>query len=136
MVRFRHLLLYLMMLALPLQGFAAASMLYCSLSPSIEAAQSQKIAVASHHAEGKLLPHEHAQAALLVHQVEQTSDVQAQLPDATHKCGVCASCCSVFAIADFPRTVAISPSPHADLAEPFVLIDTVPSRQPEKPPRA
>ncbi|MDI1235896.1 MAG: hypothetical protein PSV26_00265 [Polaromonas sp.] len=136
MLRFRHLLLCLLMLALPLQGFAAASMLYCSWSPSHETAQSQMIAVEPHHADGMALQHEHLQAALLVQQVDKASDVQSQLPDATHKCGVCASCCSVVAIADLPRTVAISPSPHADLAEPFVLIDTVPSRQPEKPPRA
>jgi hypothetical protein len=136
MLRFRHLLLYLMMLAVPLQGFAAVSMLYCSLNTSHETAQSQMIAVAPHHADGIVLQHEHSQPALLVPQVDETSDVQSPLPDATHKCGVCASCCSVVAIADLPRTVAISPSPHADLAEPFVLIDTVPSRQPEKPPRA
>lgn len=136
MLRFRHLLLCLMMLALPLQGFAAASMLYCSSSPSHETVQTQMIAVAPHLADGMVLQHEPSQAALLVQQVDKTSDVQSQLPDATHKCGVCASCCSVVAIADLPRTVAISPSPHADLAEPFVLIHTVPSRQPEKPPRA
>ena len=138
MSRFRHLLLCLMMLALPLQGFAAASMLYCGMGAGHHSKAAQTEMNSSHHqmADAMGLQHEHGKHDKTVQAVKQSSQTQKQLPDSTHKCGVCAACCSVIAIADFPPTVEVQLSPKADLAEPFVLIHAVPSRPPEKPPRA
>ncbi|MES2363441.1 MULTISPECIES: hypothetical protein [Polaromonas] len=135
MSRFRYLLLCLMLLALPLQGFAAASMLYCGMGPNHD----DQVSVASghHHMNGLgEAQHDHSSHDKTAKSAKQSPDGKKQLPDASHKCGVCASCCSVLAISDFPRTVELQPSPHADLTELFVLIHAVPSRLPEKPPRA
>ncbi len=138
MSRFRYLLLCLMMLALPLQGFAAASMLYCGMGPGHDTLAEQMEMNASHHqmADGMGMQHEHGEHDTSAQAAIQFPDDQKQLPDATHKCGVCSACCSVLAISDFPPTVEVQPSSRADPAEPFVLIHAVPSRLPDKPPRA
>ncbi len=139
MLRIRRFLLCLIMLALPLQGFAAAAMLYCGSGPAHQAMQTQAAT------QDSLQSHDHAVATMqLDHHAQpidtavqtQTDQAQTQLPDATHKCGVCAACCSVLALTDVAHAIAVPSLPPSDLAEPFVLIDTVPSRQPEKPPRA
>lgn len=138
MQRFRHLLLCLMMLALPLQGFAAASMLYCGMGAGHDAKAAQMEMRSSHHsmADVMVMPHDHEKQDATAQIAKQSPDSQKQLPNSSHKCGVCAACCSVIAIADFPQTAEARSSPKADLAEPFVLIHAVPSRLPEKPPRA
>lgn len=70
-------------------------------------------------------------------QVEKTPDsVGRNLPDSTHKCGLCASCCHSIAIAESPRLAAPAPLPQAEVAEPFVLLHVRPSQVPDKPPRA
>lgn len=138
MSRFRHLLLCLMMLALPLQGFAAATMLYCGLQGDHGVKAVQMDASFRHHemADASAAPHDHGRHVKTAEAGKQTSGTQKQLPDASHKCGVCAACSSVIAITDFPLTVEVQLPPKADLAEPFVLIHAVPTRLPEKPPRA
>ena len=138
MTRFRHLLLCLMMLALPLQGFAAASMLYCGLHGDPAAKTLQVEMASSHHTmvDAAGTPHDHGKHAKTAQAGKLTTDAQKkQLPDASHKCGVCAACCSVIAISDFPPTIGVQLAPKAVLAEPFVLIQAVPTRLPEKPPR-
>ncbi len=140
MSRIRRFLLCLMMLALPLQGFAAATMLYCGPGPTHQAMQ-KAVQMShqshDHNAAAMMQQDHHAQPINTAAQTDQFSDqAQAALPDAAHKCGVCAACCSVLALTDVARTIAVPSLPHSDLAEPFVLIDAVPSRQPEKPPRA
>ena len=138
MSRIRHLLLCLMMLALPLQGFAAASMLYCGMGAGHDANAAQMEMGSSHHqmADAKVMPHQHEKQDATAQVSKLSPDSQKQLPNSSHKCGVCAACCSVIAIADFPHTVEVQSSPKADLAEPFVLIHAVSSDLPEKPPRA
>lgn len=138
MLRSRRFLLCLMMLALPLQGFAAAAMLYCGTGANHAATQTQLDTPTSrHHAEAAVAQHDHhSQSIDAVPQTDLPSDqAQTQLPNASHKCGVCASCCGVLAITDVPRTIAVAPLPPSDLAEPFIRIYTVPLRQAEKPPR-
>lgn len=138
MSRFRHLLLCLMMLALPLQGFAAASMRYCGMGAGHDAKVVHTEVNSSHHqmADAIGLQHKHGKNDKSGQTVKQSPGDQKQIPDSSHKCGVCAACCSVIAIANFSPTVKVQASPKADPAEPFVLIHAVPSRLPEKPPRA
>ena len=136
--RLRHFLLCLMMLALPMQGFAAASMLFCGMAAGQTAKTEKMDAASSHHhpADSTGVQHDHKKPGKTAQVAKQSSDAQKQLPDASHKCGVCAACCNVIAIYDFPQTVKAQLSPRADLVEPFVLIHAVPSRLPDKPPRA
>ena len=147
MSRVRFFLVCLMTLALPLQGYAAVAMLYCGMGTGHEVptAQMQTSGGQTHHHhqtanEADAAPaHAHTQA----HGIDDTADQAAhqpsdglkQLPDSTHKCGVCASCCNAAAISDFPLSIEVQLLPQAELVEPFVLISAVPSRLPEKPPR-
>lgn len=127
MSRFRLFLVWLVMAAIPLQGMAAASMLFCGMGEHPSSARS----AVSDHDHSK---HSHAGQA---QQVEKTAhDRSVNLPDTGHKCAVCASCCNSVAITEFPPLAAFEPVPQAELAEPFVLIDARPSPVPDKPPRA
>lgn len=141
MSRFRLLLAWLVMAAIPLQGLAAASMLYCGMGAhhssgeAVTLVQDSEVSVFLNEPSG----HDHAQHNSPVGEVQltKTADESGKtLPDAAHKCGVCASCCHSLAITEFPQTVVFSPLPQAELAEPFVLIQVRPSLVPDKPPRA
>lgn len=140
MSRIRSLFLWLVVLILPLQGLAATSMLFCGMGehhasapqavvaePGMHAAHGE---MGAHHAE----PHQaHAAPA------ESMADASAnagKLGDLSHQCGLCASCCFQVAIAGQPLVSLLAAAPQADLAEPLVLIRALPSRVPERPPRA
>lgn len=122
------LLVWLVMAAIPLQGFAAASMLLCGMGASHAPA-------AAEHDHAK---HGHDNAAgTQAKKADDTSGQPAkQLPDSSHKCGVCASCCNSVAITESPQPVAVVHLPQAEWAELFVLIHTGPLQVPDKPPRA
>lgn len=143
MSRLRLLLAWLLMAALPLQGFAAASMLFCGDESQHTHAQAPTVAVSladealpDLHGAGQ---HDHAghQHAGSQHQHQQLETKSAHgMPDATHKCSVCAACCNCVALVGMTHTPVLAPAPQADLAEPFVLINARPSPVPDKPPRA
>ena len=129
MSRFRLFLAWLIVAAIPLQGMAAASMLFCGTG--------------DHHAPAQVVAagadqHDHSQHSHAgdVPATKAAHDSGKQLPDVAHKCSVCASCCNSVAITEVPQLVAFAPVPQADLAEPFVLIHARPSQVPYKPPRA
>lgn len=136
MSRFRLFLAWLIVAAIPLQGLAASSMLFCG--PGQHPAQ-----VAAAHADlhspggpaSKGHDHSgHSHAGDV--QAKKTDSAGKKLPGAAHKCAVCASCCNLVAITEFPSLATFAPAPQADLAEPFVLIHARPSQVPDKPPRA
>jgi hypothetical protein len=134
MSRFRLFLAWLVLAAIPLQGLAAASMLFCGMGEHHAPAQ---VAAAKQDVTGEHDHSQHSHAAEVQVQVEKTADDSGkQLPDVTHKCAVCASCCNSVALTEFPQLVAVAPVPQAELAEPFVLIHARPSQVPDKPPRA
>lgn len=131
---FSSLLLWLMMLAIPTQGFAAASMLYCGMSPEHHAVQAQPMPEPHHEAGTQA--HVHGEVATVSDHAQQAQDPAAQLPDAAHKCGVCASCCNLIAIAEFASTVAANVSPPAQYLEPLVQVYAAPLHLLDKPPRS
>ena len=128
MSRIRLLFAWLILAAIPLQGFAAASMLFCGMGAPHQQVRVQA-QVASQHDHAA---HRHAQTVT----AERQADTKAQLPDVTHTCGVCASCCHSVAISQTPASLATASLPQAEAAEPFVLIHRRPSPVPDKPPRA
>lgn len=138
MPRFRLILAWLMMAALPLQGWAAASMLYCG--PAQRAAVHAAAAAheASHHdmhaAHHDVKAGHHAQQ----HHADPGAPEGAQpAADASsHTCGVCAACCHGVALAQTQRWAATLPALAADIAEPLVAVIVRPSPVPDKPPRA
>lgn len=139
MSRFCTFLLWLTMLALPMQGFASASMQYCGKRADHMVLQAPSDPQPHHHhADASNDGHEHAMhaEAMQADSPEQASDMQNQLPDAAHKCSVCASCCNLVGMTAAPQTVAIHSAPHAVYVEPSALIHSAASALPKKPPRA
>lgn len=142
MSRLRTIVAWLVMATLPLQGLAAASMLFCGMAahdahPQLatdlsHASHASTVHVATTVEHDHSL-HGHAQAQPAA---KHGNSSGTKLPDASHKCGVCASCCHGVAIAEHPQRVAFAPAPQADLIEPLVLIQARPSPVPDKPPRA
>ena len=136
MPRIRLFLLWLIVAAIPLQGLAAASMLFCGTgahhapSQAIELVDGGAIVSTGSHDHAK---HSHGDA---VEVKKATEDTGKKLPGAEHKCPVCSSCCHSVAITDFPTLVSFAPLPQSETAEPFVLIQPRPSSVPDKPPRA
>ena len=136
MLRFRTLLLWLMMLALPIQGFAAASMLLCGVGASnLPNPVLVSPAMEHHAADDSFVQHKHFSRMGMSDTSAQSPHVQKHFTDATHKCGICTACCSAVWIHDLPVSAAFTAPPPADLAEPVVSIRIVTSRLPEKPPR-
>jgi hypothetical protein len=138
MSRFRLLLAWLVMVAVPLQGLGAASMLFCGMGAyhdpaQVTAARSTQI-MGGEHVDGR---HDHSRHTHVAEvQVNENVDIDQKVPHPAHKCSVCASCCHSAAIAELPQLVAVAPVPQAGLIEPFLLIDARPSQVPDKPPRA
>ena len=131
MLQIRLLFAWLVLAAIPLQGFAAASMLYCGLGSGHKAQVHSQLPMSDHHdhADGA---HSHPK----VGKVEKSAGDEVQLPDASHKCGVCASCGHSAAMTETPRSLAVTLMPHARAAAPAVAIHPRPSSVPDKPPRA
>ncbi|MGJ7579792.1 hypothetical protein ACSFA3_06380 [Variovorax sp. RHLX14] len=131
MVSFRSIFLWLMMLAVPFQGYAAAAMAICapgtemsmgatSAAPSSHHDHGDVVLAAGHHDDSHVDAHDHA--------ADSGQD------DAGHKCGNCAPCHAVGltpAIAD----VIYSGLPQADLVEPLYALAIVSPGVPQKPPR-
>ena len=137
MSRFRLFLAWLIVAAIPLQGLAASSMLFCGMGGHHAPAQAAA-AQADMDSRGNTASagHDHSKHSHLGDvQVQKTDNAGKKLPDPAHKCAVCASCCNVVAMTEFQSLVAFAPMPQAELAEPFVLIHAQPSRVPDKPPR-
>lgn len=133
MSRVRLLLAWLIMVALPLQGIAAVSMLYCNgahhMAGQKQSQPTHQVSSSDEHDHSK---HSHATAA----QAEKLDDTAKGLPDAAHMCGACASCCNGSAIAALEGWPHFAPLPQIGSTEPFVLIYAAPSQLPDKPPRA
>jgi hypothetical protein len=144
MLRLRLFLLWLVMAALPLQGWAAATMLYCG--PAQKSAAHANVhaqQAASHHHEMQdqmLGEHHDVHAALAQHHVDADdaagSEGAQPVADTPHTCGVCATCCHGVALAQTPQWPSITAAPGADLVEPLLFVLARPSPVPDKPPRA
>ncbi|MBA3598245.1 MAG: hypothetical protein H0W40_12855 [Methylibium sp.] len=147
----RIVLAWLLVLALPVQGVAAQAMLFCGPMHSTAAFGSATPTVAATHHDHALHEHgaspaavvteAHAHGAMNAHAPQQADPSNAEpqasgeetstqpLPSAemsSATCSVCASCCSMAAIATalvVPDTLSFSPvytlspfEPHASLA--------------------
>ncbi len=133
----RLIVAWLVMAAVPLQGLAAASMLFCDQGAVAAAAVHQEHAGHDHHhaygheagADSAWQAHDSAQQA---HGSKAPSGEQA---DADHACPICASCCQVVALSEAPSISAPADSPSAHLPQPRVPALTRASPRHDKPPR-
>lgn len=127
LLRLRVVLALLLMAAIPLQGFAAATMLFC-------AAATHTVSVRTQHASEQLGRHQDRSS-----QVADAGVTQSQASaggDVNDDCALCASCCHNVAIAEPLALAAAQLSPAADLIEPFVLVVSEALPLPDRPPRA
>lgn len=135
MLVLRILFAWLLIAAVPMQGFAAASMLLCGTG--------------SEHQHAAAASETHDHAAMHSHNSDDAKDQSAThvhthaadpapgaSPDADHTCSICAACCNGVALVGVNHIAAMAPAPQAELAEPFVRVHTLPSPVPDKPPRA
>jgi hypothetical protein len=150
----RALLVWLIVLAMPVQGFAAAGMLHCAVghgsAAGVAASKSGHTAVRSAHAHAGAGAHarhdasagahtQHLAAApmgQMHHAATHVSGSQADVPDSSaHGCSACAACCAVLAL---PGSIRSTVEPAGRLFGPPGLPDTAPSFVPpglERPPR-
>ena len=139
----RTLMIWLLVLAVPSQAAAAATMAFCGPNhhSAGEAAQIQPAGPAghAHHDSTAATDHEHTEAAAPADEDSSASAVSAasaKFSDASkHKCSACASCCSLGAILS---SVLAVPAP---IFSPTVFsavvpsVDTLAADGPDRPPR-
>lgn len=130
MPQLRLVLVWLIMLAIPLQGLAAASMAICAGEQQARTVPAAVSGDAHDHSS-----HAHAAAPSAGHAPQQ-ADVHAAAPDTGHECGACATCCHSPALTQDRPWPAFSAAVQAVVTAPYVAIPTAPSRLPDKPPRA
>jgi hypothetical protein len=131
MSRLRLLFFWLLVLLLPVQGFAAATKLWCG---SAGAAGHQHLeSAAANHSHGpqpagldRVDSHGHGDA--------RTAD-SARMEAPVHQCGLCAACCHVVGVAPAHGSVPASAVPQSGLAEVTGRIADRCLGHPEKPPR-
>ncbi|ABM94593.1 hypothetical protein [Methylibium petroleiphilum] len=141
-VLIRALLIWLLVLAVPAQGAAAATMAFCGPNHhgGGPAAQMRTAAPSNHsHHDGAIAAeHEHpqAEAQAQADKGSSASAASAKVSDASkHKCSACASCCSAGAILS---SVLAVPAP---VFTPTVFstvvpgVDTFAADGPDRPPR-
>lgn len=133
----RTLLIWLLALALPVQGVMAATMVFCGPNHHDRAAAVAHDADAAHQPHD-VAAHSHHEAA--DGQAQNTAANESAAPDKfvqsdMQKCSVCASCCSAAAIHDtVPKLPVLEPAAAAFAAlasavEPFA------ADGPDRPPR-
>jgi len=112
----RVLLAWCLLAAIPLQGLAGVTMVYC--------------APAAHK-------HDHAAHAHAVHASADGEGAAAndEAGGTLHSCSLCASCCHVVGIAEMPHAAGKTPASQASLDAPASPVHERPPTVLERPPR-
>lgn len=139
MAWFRIFLTWLLLAALPLQGWAAASMLYCATTPR-DANVVQAVHHAAHTPVDGPADHVHHAAGDSTVEVDGTfadrETSTGKLPSPDHKCVVCAACGHGVALLPTFDLVAATPPPSMAVCPPVALLRSIALPFPDKPPRA
>ena len=134
----RTLLIWLMVLAVPAQGAAAAIMAFCG--PNHHAGTAATQAWQTEAAEHSMLrSHAHQDKAAHADQSNSASAASAEPSQGNHaakqKCSACASCCSISAILSPPLAVpalAVTPTVFSTVVP---TVDAFAAGGPDRPPR-
>lgn len=134
MTRLRVFLAWILLAALPFQGYAAAAMSYCGASTT----QTEAVSMPHQHAGDT---HDSASAKDSAQQhlhVSNATGANADdaFSDTGHKCSLCAACGHSVAIAETPHAIAVHALPQPVRSEDFGVFPTRPAHVPDKPPRA
>lgn len=137
MVRLRVLLAWIVLLAVPLQGLAAASMLFCGMSGTqAGAAHHHSVnANAEHHHEAGEAAHRQDGAAASAH-VQPDSPENGQQNASAHKCSVCAACSHSVGITGPVSVLSVATAPQSEPAAVLVIVHSRSTRVDDKPPRS
>jgi hypothetical protein len=134
---FRTLLIWMLVLGIPLQGVAAATMAFCDSGrhSAAEAAHPHAQGSSTHESVAHASHSGHDTTASLPNP-EHRASLSADAGSASsHKCSACASCCSVGALPTTALTVPapeVSPALFATLAP---AVDAFAADGPDRPPR-
>ncbi len=131
MSRLRLLLFWLLVLVIPVQGFAATSGLLCDRGgvhhhETVGPHAGEKFHSHDLHTVAQVPAHSHAASGVSAPGVDGPA----------HQCGLCAACCHAVAISHHHQPVLASSVPLADIPDIAAHIPSLSLRLPEKPPRA
>jgi hypothetical protein len=130
-------LLWLIALAVPIQGAAAATMVLCGPIHQRIAIVSQVEAATTHGTHDQHKSHHHVSADAKASGHHDSQKDMSELPTGKYSCSACAACCSSTAISGpaylVPDLIFVSNNPVAAEASPFSGF--VPEG-PEHPPRS
>ena len=107
------LAMFLLFLAIPLQGMAASTQIFCHGSGTVSTA-SNKTADHSHH---QVDDHHHGQTKPSDNQVSKVKVAKS----ANHKCSTCAQCCFGTALLPAPINLVLSQEPSIFVATSRLL---------------
>lgn len=131
-------LMFVIILAMPLQGLAAATMFHCGAAPAgaHDAAASpghtHADPVAPHHHQGAAPDGHHGHAAAAATDEAANADLQAPLS----KCSACASCCTAGALPSAPMVIASPELPQSFTAPAATRVEPFVTHGLERPPRS
>jgi hypothetical protein len=124
----RFLLMCLLSLAIPLQGMAASTEIFCHGTGMVSTA-SDKTADHSHH---QAANHHHDQTKPSDHQVSKVKVAKSS----NHKCSTCAQCCFGTALLPAPLILVFNQEASTLVATSNVLLGATPPLNLERPPRS
>ena len=125
---FRPLLICLIALAIPLQGMAASTQIFCHLSGSVSVVN-PKITDHSHH---QALDQHEDQTKSLDHSITQAEIAKS----ANHQCSTCAQCYFVTAMLPAPFIPVFNQEASTLVATSDVLLGAISPPNIERPPRS
>lgn len=140
MHRVRLFVLWIMMFAVPFQGYAATAMVFCGPrhSDAVASASAEPSKAHDHalHQPGDGHSDQHQEAKQPAK--DGTGKAASAEPDAMHKCGTCGTCgaCHGSALTGNIQLAVFHDPSSADLAEPSIAVVTFTPHVLDKPPRA
>ncbi|MBL0421275.1 hypothetical protein JI739_13025 [Ramlibacter sp. AW1] len=138
MTALRFIFAWLLLLALPLQGFAAASMRLCEpVEAPAMLAQAQHGGHAAHAGHGGHRHHgaDDSSVHATPYGMDEPGHVHEDDGTPGHSCAVCASCGHVVGVSMPTRTLAAAEPVSASLPDPALPELTRATPLPDKPPR-
>lgn len=138
MLRMRMLLTWIVLLAIPLQGVAAASMLFCGMSSQERVSHVHAVGAAGDHQQrqdhARHKQHHH-QGNLESAQIQGDPAETQQHAGSAHKCSVCAACSHSVGMTGFSTALAVAAAPQAEPDMVVAAMHSHSTRVDDKPPR-
>ena len=122
------LAMFLLFLAIPLQGMAVANQMFCHGSGSVSTV-SQK---ATDHSHQQTADHHHDQIKSLDHEVPKAEVAKS----VNHKCSTCSQCCFGTALLPAPLILVFNQAVSTFIATSNVLSGVISPFNLERPPRS